>query len=206
MEPSYWIVSIVQRSYSVWYMTHWLQNHLWNCDPRVWHWASTESMHGKSNWWPGFKTNMFTTHLCLNSWAPWGQVMVSCSLLSLSIIQFWAQDRQVGTGEHLVRRTYEPQSPHVSYDMLTVLLSYLDEVEALLSWMRSSKLFFPKPKFLRVVRANLLVPSICGHWTWLSLGKESQHYEKVDRLKVRRTKRALRCLKLFREVISKQLM
>ena len=30
------------------------------------------------------------------------------------------------------------------------------------SWMRSSKLFFPKPKFLSVVRANLL----CSFHTW----------------------------------------
>lgn len=63
-------------------------------------------------------------HLCLNSWAPWGQVMVSCSLLSPQhSTQFWAQDRQVGTGEHLVSERWATV-PARSYDMLTALLSY----------------------------------------------------------------------------------
>ena len=75
--------------------------------------------------------------------------------------------------------------------------------------MRSSKLFFPKPKFLRVVRANLL----CSFHNWpLDMIKPGKRKPTLCK-KANKTrevsegrKRALKCLKLFREIISKHLI
>ena len=76
------------------------------------------------------KTNIFTTHLFLNSWAPWGgQVIVSCSLLSPQHpTQFWAQERQVGTEEHLV-------SEYMSHGPCTRLMT-CSPFSSLIVWMR----------------------------------------------------------------------